>query len=270
MIKKIKENFLKKSILNKCLYISSAMLFSSVFMLIGLIIFWGSSSLKVNEYTLSNGEKTIIFQEMSHVAETEFYKEIGSRLEKYRKEGFKFAYEQVLVNTEEEAREISELTNMDTKIYDKLGQILELDNQSNHMGIVKEGDLNADISGEDLVMALKKVKGKEDNSLEGAQIINTLWTEDPSELRKYILKVLFRAAVIVSVSHADSVIDNGNYMQTVLLHSRNKVLHDKVKAFNANKLVIHYGAFHYKGFFELLKLEDPSWKVIKVEELVVF
>ena len=44
-----------------------------------------STPLKMKEYTLTNGEQTIVFQEMVHIGETDFYKQVEENLENYRK-----------------------------------------------------------------------------------------------------------------------------------------------------------------------------------------
>jgi hypothetical protein len=246
-----------------------------------IVIFYifnlGKTPLKMNEYTLSNGEKTIIFQEMVHIGETSYYETINEKLLDYRNKGFKFAYEQVNIKSNEETEELKELTGITVDIYGKIGNVLALDSQKSHMNMILEEDLNADVTGAELISLLKthKEKNKKEGKKEETEDIgeSLRFIENLGNLSDYqknIVKLMFRAILKVAGDNSEMFMEEGTYIQKVILESRDQALFDKVKKLNADKLVIHYGKFHYKGFFDRLQKEDSNWKIKKVEEIVAF
>lgn len=233
----------------------------------------GKKPLTMNEYTLSNGTKTIVFQEMVHIADTDYYENVNNRLLNYRDNGYKFAYEQVKITSNEQARKLQELTGITVDIYGKMGKLLDLDNQSSHMNMVQENDLNADVSGLELITLLeeykKNNKEKEMEDVSGTlDFINNL--DELSEGKKNIVKLLLRAVLKIAGDNSETFVENGTYIQKIILESRDQALFDKVMNYNADKLVIHYGKFHYKGFLRKLQENDSNWKVNSVEEIIAF
>tara|TARA_R110002096_G_scaffold232313_1_gene422194 strand:+ start:1204 stop:1959 length:756 start_codon:yes stop_codon:yes gene_type:complete len=57
----------------------------------------------VDKHTMTNGERTIVFQEMIHIGEEQFYTKIISETKAYKKNGFQFFYELLLRGNNEEA-----------------------------------------------------------------------------------------------------------------------------------------------------------------------
>ena len=53
----------------------------------------GVSTSSMNTYTLTNGQKTVVFQSMSHIGLRSFYKEIGEEMNDYRNKGYRILLE---------------------------------------------------------------------------------------------------------------------------------------------------------------------------------
>ena len=47
----------------------------------------------LNQYTLSNGEKTLVFQEMIHIGSENFYDSIAQEIKTYKQDGFVYYFE---------------------------------------------------------------------------------------------------------------------------------------------------------------------------------
>ena len=71
-----------------------AIISSFMILLILVSIFiYTHSTMELNEITLSNGNKTIIFQEMAHIASPSFYKTVDNNKMNYSKEGYYYVFE---------------------------------------------------------------------------------------------------------------------------------------------------------------------------------
>jgi hypothetical protein len=223
----------------------------------------GKTPLQMKEYELSNGKQTIIFQEMVHIGESDFYEKLKERVRKYKDNGYVLAYEQVKIYTKEEALELQRLTGITVDLYGEMGKVLKVDNQSNHMDFITEKDINADLSGSELISLLKK--HKKDNPQEKEDInsiFNYVKETELSDYNKNIAKILLRAILKIASDNADTFMEKGTYVQKVILSERDNALFNKVSEIKSNKILIHYGKFHYKGFLTKLKNKDSNWKVV--------
>ncbi len=227
----------------------------------------GKTPLEMNEYKISNGQKTIVFQEMIHIGTTNFYEELKDRTAKYKEEGYTLAYEQVLIESKEEAIKLQELTGITTDIYGEMGKILAVDNQSNHMDFITHEDVNADLKASELIFLLEDYKNKnpskEDNNV--GETFKKLEGLDLGENSKNVVKILLRAVLKVAGDNSEKFIDEGTSMQKIILSSRDQVLFDKVENIENDKILIHYGKFHFIGFLKKLKESNNSWKVIETK-----
>lgn len=229
-----------------------------------------STPLKMHEYTLNNGKQTIVFQEMAHIGKTEFYETVDSNLKVYREEGFIYAYEQVLVKTREEAERLTELTGLASDTYGLLASYLELDNQKNHMGYVLPQDINADMNASELIGLMEAYKENnpeaEELELDFEDSLQSL--EDSSSASKWLLKAGLRG--MLKLARKNTVDLGEGVLKDVILKKRDQKLFEKINELEADKIVIHYGALHFNGFFQKLKEQDSNWKIIKEERIEVF
>jgi Na+/H+ antiporter NhaB len=47
----------------------------------------------LTQYTLTNGDKTLVFQEMIHIGSENFYNSIAEEIKKYKQDGFVYYFE---------------------------------------------------------------------------------------------------------------------------------------------------------------------------------
>ena len=246
------------------------LLLTILIMSITYISIFLSTPLKMKEYTLTNGKQTIVFQEMVHIGETDFYKQVEENLENYRLEGYIYAYEQVRVSNMEEAEELTNLTGLGIDTYGIISEQLGLDNQKNHMGHITENDINADMSANDLIRLMKDYKSKnphiEDMNVNIENSLNSL--KEAGDFTKVIVKSTMRGMLKVA-SEGEVNIGEG-LLQDVILKERDQKMFDIISNIDSDKIVVHYGALHFKGFFERLKEADSNWKIVTEKEIKAF
>lgn len=234
-----------------------------------LSIFLGTP-LKMKEYTLTNGKQTIIFQEMVHIGETDYYKQVEENLKQYRLDGYVYAYEQVRVSTQEEATQLMELTGLGVDTYGIISEHLGLDNQKNHMGHIQEGDINADMSAADLIVLMKDYKVKnphvEDMDANIEESLNSI--KDSSDFAKKVIKAAMRG--MLKIASEGNVNIGEGLLQDVILKERDQKMFDIISNIQSDKIVVHYGALHFRGFFEKLKEQDSNWKIVEEKEIKAF
>lgn len=231
-----------------------------------------SVPISMKEYKLENNNKEIIFQEMVHIGETSFYKDVEERLKNYRKEGYIYAYEQVKVSNINEAEDLADLTGLGVDMYDMISKSAGLDNQKNHMGHIKESDINADISAAELILLIKKYK-TDNPHIENMEMnvdikdsLNSL--KESGDFTKVIIKAAIRGMLKITLESEENMAEG--LLNDVILKERDQVMFDIISNIDSDKIVIHYGALHFKGFFEKLKETDSSWKIVKEIEIEAF
>lgn len=229
-----------------------------------------STPLKMKEYTLTNGQQTIVFQEMVHIGETDFYKQVEENLKHYRLDGYIYAYEQVRISNMEEAKELTELTGLGIDTYGIISEQLGLDNQKNHMGHITENDINADMSAGDLIVLMKNYKNEnphvEEMSVDIEDSLKSL--KEAGSMTKSIVKGTMRG--MLKIASKGEVNMGEGLLQDVILKERDQKMFDIISNIEANKIVVHYGALHFKGFFERLKKADSNWKIVNEKEIKAF
>ena len=229
-----------------------------------------TTPLKMHEYTLSNGKQTIIFQEMVHIGETSFYEKVDQNLKNYRKEGYVYAYEQVSVNTKEDAEKLTELTGLSVDTYGLLAGYLQLDNQKNHMSHVTPEDINADMSASELIELIETYQKENPDVAELDMNIETALNDlkEGSDTGKSIIKALMRG--MLKLARTNSIDLEDGLLKNVILKKRDQKLFEIITNLEAEKVVIHYGALHFEGFFQKLKEKDSNWKIMSKDKIEVF
>lgn len=265
-MKEIKEKNTIKSFLKNL----GILLLTVLVIFITYISIFVSTPLKMKEYTLTNGKQTIVFQEMVHIGETSFYNQIEENLENYRKEGYIYAYEQVRVLNMDEAKDLTDLTGLGVDTYGIISENLGLDNQKNHMGHIKENDINADMSATDLIALMKKYKTEkphvEDMNVNIEDSLNSL--KEANDFTKVMIKAAMRG--MLKIASEGEVNMEESLLQDVILEERDQRMFDIISNIESNKIIVHYGALHFKGFFERLKETDSNWKIINEKEIKAF
>lgn len=119
---------------------------------------------KLPLYTLSNGEKTLKFQTMSHIASQKFYMQVHNTILLEKKQGFVLFYEGVREGSPENQKDFDAALGIkfDSTLYENFSKLYGVVAQDNtlFLGLENTKDYNVDISLDE-VMILYRAKNPE-------------------------------------------------------------------------------------------------------------
>jgi hypothetical protein len=237
--------------------------------------------------TLSNGQKTVVFQGMQHIGSEDFYKSVVFDLEQALTDGYTLFYEGVTpVAGRPELTDWFNETLRGTKQdlsagYKNLAEQCGLSFQLNYfdpikadMAIHPSRHITADANflemkteydrlmredpGFAAAMAAKAAKAKQAKSDSGdpfGGILDYLIQATP-EQRK-LAGIVCRGVLGMAVS--GSLGEEKDPANRVIVDFRNQTLARFVADSKADKIYITYGAAHFPGFFAELQKRDPAF-----------
>lgn len=241
--------------------------------------------------TLVNGQKTVVFQGMQHVASEDFYKSIVFDLEKALVDGYTLFYEGVQPvpgradlndwfnktlrgsNTDLSASYIKladqcglkfQLTYFEPLLADQTihpshhvtADVNYLEMKAEYDRLLREDPAFA------AAIAAKSAQAKqgkdEDSMLPLLESLSSATAE-----QKKLIGIVCRGVLGMAVS--GMLDDEHDPKQRVILDFRNKVLARFVTESKAEKIYITYGAAHFPGFFAELQKLDPRFRIQSVK-----
>lgn len=254
-----------------------------------IVIIWGFayyqnevSPAKMPVYTLTNGQKTIVFHGMSHIGTQNFYNQVQESIKKYKEDWYVYYFEWVRPGSEanHEAFDKALWVKFDEKTYENMSKLYGLVNQNNQLFLwqVNDLDFNVDISIDDVMAKYENIKSEAWIStrnykapLDAWELIgNELSKLNPRELTvlRYINKS-FINMIVKSQWLQQSIQDNFSNKElfAVILDERNKVIADKIITSEDTKIIMTYGLLHFEWIFQILKQHDIKWRIEKIDYL---
>lgn len=235
------------------------------------------------EITISNWEKTVVFQAMSHIWTKNFYNTIVENIKKYKKDGYVYFFEWVKSWTKENAQKFDEAlwVKFDEKLYENFSKLYWVTNQNNldFIWLVNNLDFNVDLSLDEIIELYEKnVESNNENQINNSQkkipidvteqITNLLLELNEKQLKIliYINKAILNL-IIQSSWLQDTLTNNftNKDLFDVILHKRNELLSETIINSEYNKIYVTYWLLHFKWVFELLQEKDQSWKIINTK-----
>lgn len=277
-------NFIKK--------ISLSIIIISIF----IWAFWyyqnNISPATMSEYTISNWEKTLVFQEMSHIWSDNFYNTIKNKLTDYKKQDFVYFYEWVKPGTPENMDKFNKALWIDfnPELYKNFSKLYWVTFQDNsiYYNLVNNLDFNVDVwidwiieeyekppqtITKPLSWTLSPSQEKEaTNPIDiNSEIINAL-----SRLNEKQLKILvfINKSILNSLIKSESAqkLISSNFANQrlfdIILNWRNEVLTKEIINSEYNKIYTTYWKLHFSGVLKLLQKNDKNWKIIKQKEII--
>ena len=254
--------------------------------------------------TFSNGEKTVVFQGMVHIASPEFYKQVAYDLVQAEEHGHIIYYEGLRTSeigeeqTEaerEEERRFDLLNGTDglEVQYDTFAEVCGFSTQHEYLGFFNEKQrtnptqhVNADMSVTDIMAEFYR---EFPNHPEWADQVpvelgGTMKADDAesdilageleqladiyqmlNQDQKEAVAELCKMSLGFSARHVlTGEVDENSLTDTLLLTLRNEALADRILNEPSNNIYITYGAAHLSGVFTLLKEADPNWQVMDI------
>lgn len=232
------------------------------------------------EFTISNWDKTVVFQWMAHIWSDQFYKNIAQNVSNYKKQWYVLFYEWVRPWNKENSEKLNKLmwVEFNKKTYVNLSKIYWLRAQNNQefLNLVNDKDYNVDVSMDEIITDYEKkywpVKDKKtllnskntnpikvDSAVE--EIINNI---TPRELE--ILKAINRAMMnmIVKSEWLQEAILQWTQQKDffdIILNWRNKIIVNSINKSKDKKIVILYWLMHFNWVWSTLQKEDPNWSL---------
>lgn len=254
-------------------------------LLISIILGWFTyytneiSPAKMPTYYLSNGEKELIFQWMSHIGTKNFYNNVIENIREAKQDGFVLYYEWVRPWTEENNENFNKAIwiEFDEDLYKNFSKLYGVVNQNNDdlLRIENNEDYNVDLSI-DTIMEIYEEKHSASKKVNrevidaSAEITNVLAELNEKQLR---ILVYINQAILNTIISSPNLRDNilkisGNSdIFDVILNDRNIFLVDEIVNSSDDKIITTYGLMHFEWVLELLQEKDPNWKVTDEKHL---
>ena len=255
----------------------------------GLAVFTALRPLTVPQATLSNGQKTVVFQGMMHVGSEGFYKSVVYDLEQALADGYVLYYEGVTASPDGDKWFSDTLAgggDLSTN-YQQFSEICGLQFQLGYFQLLEadraarpDRHVSADVSTADMMheyqrlmasdpafaAAVGQTKAPAPTEQEGgsfARLFSVLGNITPGQrdlvgtaCRGFLTYILGRKT-------APDVLD------PVILDFRNRQLASRIAADTHDKIYITYGAGHLPGLLRDLQADDADWQIKSVKWLRV-
>ena len=220
--------------------------------------------------TISNGDKTVVFQSMMHIASPEFYTAVKKDMQKLSHDDYVFFYEGVKAGSPESLKKLSQFmgTDVSPEMYDILAEVAGLTFQwdESYTGILPS--TNVDLTTDEIIQLAEKNNTALPAQQQGdfAKILKTYYPE-LTPLQKNISTVIARWVINVLLRTYTNPDLAQSMKKTIpvfdiILDERNKHIAASIQQSPNQHIYIHYGALHYAGVLKLLQEKDPRWHEI--------
>lgn len=248
-------------------------------------------------YTLTNGKKTIVFQTMAHIGWDNFYNQVKSDIEKYKKDNYSYFYEWVrlteksecidyvakkIKNTpecQEEKNKVQENLkkfdkiigiNFSDDLYEKIANFIwiKAQDQSKFLNLVNNKDINTDLSISKIISLYE--------ARYWTWVYSQTWTtislEDDmfkelnklNDREKWLVRYVYKWILNSTVNDLDLASTYNSQiwnLMNIILNDRNKNLVNSIINSKEDKIYITYWLLHFEWVFNLLKEKDVNWVI---------
>lgn len=230
------------------------------------------------EYTLSNWDKTVVFQWMAHIWSNNFYNTIINNIKNYKQQGYVLFFEWVKLWTKESSDKFNKLmwVQFDKKTYSGLSKIYWLKSQNNEdfLNLVNNKDYRIDASMDDIVTSYEKKYWKINLNAPSKSWIEPInvWEkidEIVNELNNRELQLL----IAINRAVMNLVIKNSAVQNTIMkwagqqdlfdiiLNDRNKIIVKSINESKDKKIVLLYWLMHFDWVWSELQKWDTRWQI---------
>lgn len=226
-------------------------------------------------YTLSNWEKTLKFQTVSHIASPAFYLQIRDSISSAKEDGYVLLFEGVRPGSEENMEDFNRALGIDFSdtLYDNFSRLYWVVAQDNLMflWLWETADINVDMDI-NTIMELYREKKWDDYSSEDTwevlqvddEIIRILSDLQERELLvlQYINQAMLNFFMKQEWLQWQILERSGVDIFVVILWDRDKYIADFIHESEHEKMFALYGKLHFEGVLRELRLQDMSWEII--------
>ena len=238
------------------------------------------------EITISNWDKIVVFQAMSHIGTQDFYDTIQENILRKKEGWYVYFFEGVKPGSEENHEKFNQAlwVEFNKDLYENLSKLYGVVNQKNEdfLWLVNDLDFNVDLNLDQIIEfyeASTLTWSNEDNS-------NILWNSTIIDANKEIIKVLtslnekqleilryINKAILNFIIKSEWVQNiltenfSNEKLFDIILDKRNEVLSNEITASEYQKIYTTYWLLHFQWTFDLLQKEDSNWKIIWTKDL---
>ncbi len=248
-------------------------------------IYHNSFPWALGKITLSDGNNTIVFYQMSHIATQDFYKDVESGITELSSSGFVIYAEGVRPWTPENHEKFNKLLGIKfwTGTYDVISGMIWLTAQDDTLfsWVPSTSLVNVDISIDDIVnlVGTWALSLNQDSPVDiEAELSAFKWIQ-ASWLLEYIFRGILNFSIKWSTTGGSTLLvdtlDSSKLMPSgiqeglmdTIVWKRNSYIVDYYMKHSPKKSVFVYGALHFPGIFDLLKKHNPNWHIESVEPI---
>lgn len=229
------------------------------------------------QYTLTNWDKTVVFQSMAHIWWKWFYNYVAEDLKKHKDEWYLHFFEWVRPGTKENMEEFNKALwmNFDKDIYTNMSKLYWVTFQDYSAIIWSQiinptSDVNIDISVDDIMNEYKKLKTPattEWDILDYWESMKNL-VDNLNQRELKLVTYINRAVLNLLLWNKDIMMKmwkiwNDEIWQVIIWKRNEVVTNAIINGKTVKKYYVTYWLLHFDGIFELLKKNDPNWKITK-------
>lgn len=257
----------------------------SGFLSIMVIIFsfWNNTyPWSLSKIVLSDGKRTIVFLEMSHVATPKFYEIIRNDIIALTKSGYIAYIEWVTPWKKENHDHFEKMLGIkfNSGTYVSMASALGMVAQDNSLflGVEKGSIKNVDISIDDIVSLTSSWITLENNDtpIDLTSELEKISSSTEKPLFAYIMQAIMNFSLKNDTSHdllssanniSLGILSSGidpELMDTILTKRNRYVVGEFLKG-KDQKVIFLYGGLHFQWMYDLLKKDDLDWKILSIE-----
>lgn len=204
------------------------------------------------KFTISDGNKTIVFQGLIHRGTGKYYSEIHKDIINKRKDGFAIVREGI------NDKPFTHYNNIDTCDISYNKKIIV---QPVCIGQLSINDYNFDINNNDIENYFNNLDSSND-------FVDEIVEESESRKDNTDDIKIRNGLVNLSIKYLISngkIEENSMKHQDLIIDVRDEKLHKNIVMIPNDKVYILYGLAHFQGLYQRLKLENTNWKIISKE-----
>lgn len=297
-VTKVQKTFSQKVVYHFSMFLAVIMLYL-VPMSIHIYFNGGMNESFQNTYTLTNGDKTVVFQGMTHIGLPSFYKQVGEELTDYRSKGYDIFLEGIGHSDDKKLKKgdpdydkvvkrYAELVEKDRVVYvDKLKSFKYVMQYQVMSFYYSYDDSYIDFTVDELKASIDESLTKKKGSESEKAVIKDTYSNALGDHDEAYKKLLAdeRYFIISSNLHdfflfnfiddyimptVRKVTNNPSLDVDVTMTGRNKKISDAINASTNKNIYIVYGSSHFKGVFANLKAADSKWTVVNTTHKTIF
>ena len=257
----------------------------SIFLAITILLIWTFvvyhneiRPAKFPLYTISNWERILKFQTVSHIASPAFYLSIRNSIKEAKSEGYVLLFEWVRAGSEENMEDFNQALgiNFSDTLYENFSRLYGVTPQDNMMflWLWETPDINVDMDI-DTIMELYRAKKSNDTHSESNweilqvddEIIRLLASLKDRELQilQYINQAMLNFFMKQEWLQWEILQRSGVDIFSVILGERDTYIADFIHESEYEKMFALYGKLHFEWVLRELRIRDMWWQIIQVE-----